>query len=105
TMLSPTGLRLIRITNAESYRMPEIGRYTYGKGHKLYSQYLREMFQRRLPLRAQRKSDVDDLVIPFLNLMSGAARLNAWGLDSEPVEVGAFVRRRVRLFLSGALDG
>jgi hypothetical protein len=35
--------------------------------------------------------------------MSGPARLNAWGLDVEPVDVEDFVRRRVRLFLTGAL--
>jgi AcrR family transcriptional regulator len=103
TMLSPTGLRLIRITNAESYRMPEIGRYTYGRGHELFAQYLRDLFRRRLPLDTEWTKDVEDLVTAFLNLMSGPARLNAWGLDVEPVDIDAFVRKRVRLFLSGTL--
>jgi AcrR family transcriptional regulator len=103
TMLSQTGLRLIRITNAESYRMPEIGRFTYGRGHELFAQYLRDLFRRRLPLDSERAKDVEDLVSAFLNLLSGPARLNAWGLDVEPVDIEAFVRKRVRLFLSGAL--
>jgi AcrR family transcriptional regulator len=100
TMLSQTGLRLIRITNAESYRMPEIGRHTYGRGHELCAQYLRDLFRRRLPPG----SDIEDLATAFLNLMSSPARLNAWGLDPGPVDVDAFVRKRVGLFLKGALS-
>lgn len=103
TMLSPTGLRLIRITNAESYRMPEIGRYTYGRGHELFARYLRDLFARKLPRQAETPGDIEDLVTAFVNLMSGPARLNAWGLDAGPVDVDSFVRRRVRLFLVGAL--
>lgn len=103
TMLSETGLRLIRITNAESYRMPEIGRYTYGRGHQLFAAYLRDLFRRRLPVEAEADKDVEDLVTAFLNLMSGPARLNAWGLDAEPIDVDEFTRKRVHLFLCGAL--
>lgn len=103
TMLSPTGVRLIRITNAESFRMPEIGRETYGRGHELFARYLRDLFTRRLPAAARTDADVEDLVTAFLNLISGPARLNAWGLEAAPVEVDDFVRRRVRLFLAGAL--
>jgi AcrR family transcriptional regulator len=103
TMLSRTGMRLIRITNAESYRMPEIGRHTYGRGHELFAQYLRDLFRRRLPPDDTPDGDIEDLVTAFLNLISGPARLNAWGLEAAPVDVDAFVRKRVRLFLCGAL--
>jgi AcrR family transcriptional regulator len=103
TMLSQTGLRLIRITNAESYRMPEIGRYTYGRGHELFARYLRDLFGRRLPIEPGTDRDIEDLVTAFLNLISGPARLNAWGFEVEPVDIDTFVRKRVRLFLSGAL--
>lgn len=101
TMLSQTGQRLIRITNAESYRMPEIGRYTYGRGHELFAAYLHDLFRRRLGESARRVGGIEDLVTAFLNLMSGPARLNAWGLEAEPVDVDDFVRKRVRLFLGG----
>jgi TetR/AcrR family transcriptional regulator, mexJK operon transcriptional repressor len=104
TMLSPTGLRLIRITNAESYRMPEIGQYTYGRGHELFAQYLRDLFGRRLSVDAE-PTEIEDRVTAFLNLISGPARLNAWGFDAEPVDVEHFVRKRVRLFLYGAFGG
>ena len=103
TMLSPTGVRLIRITNAESFRMPEIGRETYGRGHELFARYLRDLFARRLPAVERTDAEIEDLVTAFLNLISGPARLNAWGLEAASIEVEGFVRRRVRLFLAGAL--
>jgi AcrR family transcriptional regulator len=103
TMLSEAGLRLIRITNAESYRMPEIGRFTYGKGHQLIAQYLRGLFERRMLADAGSARDIDDLVTAFLNLISGPARLNAWGLDTDGVDIADFVGKRVGLFLHGAL--
>ena len=101
TLLSPAGLRLIRITNAESFRMPEIGRHTYGKGHAMIAVYLRDLFGRRLGDGRSAPADIDDLVTAFLNLMSGPARLNAWGLDAEPIDVTSFVGCRVSLFLDG----
>jgi TetR/AcrR family transcriptional regulator, mexJK operon transcriptional repressor len=103
TMLSPTGVRLIRITNAESFRMPEIGRETYGRGHELFARYLRDLFARRLFAANRTRADIEDFVTAFLNLISGPARLNAWGLDAAPIAIDEFVRRRVRLFLAGAL--
>lgn len=105
TLLSPAGLRLIRITNAESFRMPEIGRHTYGKGHAMIAVYLRDLFERRLRAGGHEREDLDDLVTAFLNLMSGPARLNAWGLDAEPIDVAGFVARRVSLFLDGVRGG
>lgn len=104
TMMSDVALRLIRITNAESYRMPEIGRFTYGRGHQLIADYLRDLFQRRIMPNTGPGTDLEDLVTAFLNLMSGPARLNAWGLEVEPVNVDVFVNRRVHLFLRGALE-
>ncbi len=103
TMLSHTGLRLMRITNAESFRMPEIGRETYGRGHELFAGFLRDLFKRRLCTGACADGDIEDLVTAFLNLISGPGRLSAWGLAVEPVDVDEFARRRVRLFLAGAL--
>jgi TetR/AcrR family transcriptional regulator, mexJK operon transcriptional repressor len=103
TMLSHTGLRLMRITNAESFRMPEIGRQTYGRGYELFAGFLRDLFKRRLCNKASPDDDIEDLVTAFLNLISGPGRLSAWGLGAEPVNVDDFARRRVRLFLGGAL--
>jgi hypothetical protein len=47
----------------------------------------------------------DDLATAYLNLLSGPARINAWGLAEEPIDVDAFVCARVKLFLHGVLPG
>jgi AcrR family transcriptional regulator len=104
TLLSPAGLKLIRITNAESYRMPEMGTYTYRRGHRLIASHLAELFRRRIPFDASAPPDFEDLATAFLNLMSGPARVTAWGLDGEGLDVEEFVQRRVKLFLHGVLQ-
>lgn len=103
TLMSPAGLRLIRITNAESFRMPEIGDYTYRRGHAQIGHYLSDLLRRRIYADDPSPPDLDDLATAYLNLLSGPARVNAWGLDGEPIDIEGFVRRRVRLFLHGVL--
>lgn len=102
TLISPAGQRLIRITNAESYRLPGMGEYTYWRGHRLIARYLVELFGRRIPFEAAAQPDFEDLATAFLNLLSGPARVTAWGLDGQEIEVEQFVQRRVKLFLHGA---
>ena len=103
-LMSPAGLQLIRITNAESYRMPEIGAYTYQHGHLRIAQFLTDLFQRRLFPNANGALNLGDLPTSFLNLMSGPARRNAWGIDEEHFDLELFVHQQVRLFLRGALS-
>jgi TetR/AcrR family transcriptional regulator, mexJK operon transcriptional repressor len=102
TLMSPAGLQLIRITNAEAYRMPEIGAYTYQRGHRQIAQYLSDLFRRRIFAGADPLPDLDDLATTFLNLMSGPARRSAWGMDDE-IDLERFIRQRVALFLRGVL--
>ena len=47
-IMSPAGIRLLRITNTESYRMPDIGAYTYRRGTAQTIAYLVDLFERRL---------------------------------------------------------
>jgi len=103
TLMSPAGLRLIRITNAESFRMPEIGEYTYRRGYAQIGHYLTDLLRRRVFAGDPASPDLDDLATAYLNLLSGPARINAWGLDAEPIDIDGFVRCRVRLFLHGVL--
>jgi AcrR family transcriptional regulator len=103
TLISPAGQRLIRITNAESYRMPEMGEHTYHRGHRLTADHLVDLFSRRIPFDAAAPPDFEDLATAFLNLLSGPARVTAWGLDHEGFDIEEFVRRRVKLFLHGVL--
>lgn len=103
TLLSPAGLRLIRITNAESYRMPEIGAELHQGGRRQIAGYLADLFGRRIYAGAAAPAELEDLATTFLHLMSGPARLTAWGLEPDLPDVEAFVRSRVKLFLHGAL--
>lgn len=103
TLMSPAGLKLIRITNAESYRMPEIGEYTYKRGHQQIGRYLTDFFRRRIFGETDPLPDLDDLATAFLNLMSSPARVHAWGLETDEIDVEEFIRRRVKLFLHGVL--
>ncbi|MBW8753951.1 MAG: TetR/AcrR family transcriptional regulator [Sphingomonadales bacterium] len=103
TLMSPAGLRLIRITNAESFRMPEIGDYTYRRGHAQIARYLTDLLRRRIFAGDPAPPDLDDLATAYLNLLSGPARRDAWGLDEKPIDIDSFVRSRVKLFLHGVL--
>lgn len=103
TLMSPVGLQLIRITNAESYRIPEIGVYTYKHGQERIAQHLTDLFRRRIFGDGTERAELDDLATTFLNLMSGPARRSAWGIDREDVDVERFVRQQVHLFLHGVL--
>ena len=94
---------LIRITNAESYRMPEIGAYLYGRGSRQIVLYLTDLLHRRVNPDPEQLPDLNDLATAFLNLMSAPARLDAWGFGVDEADVDRFVRQRVKLFLRGVL--
>ncbi len=102
-MMSPAGLRLIRITNAESYRMPEIGAYIYNQGGRQIILHLSDLFRRRMAPDPTDMPDLEDLAMTFLNVMLGPARLNAWGLVPDAAAVEKLTRQRLRMFLLGAL--
>ncbi|RYE52025.1 MAG: TetR/AcrR family transcriptional regulator, partial [Hyphomicrobiales bacterium] len=99
TLMSPAGLQLIRVANAESYRMPEIGAYAYHHGQERTARFLTELFERRI-FQGQ-PHGLGDLATTFLNLMSGPARRTAWGLEGDDVDLDRFVRQQVHLFLHG----
>jgi TetR/AcrR family transcriptional regulator, mexJK operon transcriptional repressor len=101
-MMSPAGLRLLRITNTESYRMPEIGTYSYKRGTGQTIAFLVELFGRRLPPDAE-LADPEEVALAFLNLILGEARAVAWGMEIDPGQIDRHARFRVRLFLRGIL--
>ena len=102
-LMSPAGLRLIRIVNAEAFRLPEIVEQAYRRGHGQIAVHLADLFRRRLAVRAELGMDFDELSMVFLNLMSGPARRNAWGLEEDNIDVENFICQRVQLFLYGIL--
>jgi hypothetical protein len=83
--------------------MPEIGEYTYQRGHRQIAGYLSNLFRRRLYPEGSVLPDLDELATVFLNLLSGPARVNAWGLEGDQIDIERFIVERVRLFLHGAL--
>lgn len=102
-VLSPAGLRLLRLTNAESVRMPEISTYSVRRGTDPTKEYLSDLFHRRLDVTTE---DADAAGHGFLNLVVGGLASNAaWGMTVEPEDVGRHVRFSVHLFLHGLLAG
>ncbi|HEX4375535.1 MAG TPA: TetR/AcrR family transcriptional regulator, partial [Steroidobacteraceae bacterium] len=102
-IMSPAGLRLMRITNAESSRMPEIGVYTYQNGTGRTIDYLADLFRRRVELPYQLE-DPQEAAVAFLYLVvSGPPTMTAWGMKVDPSDIDRHTRYCVHLFLHGLL--
>jgi AcrR family transcriptional regulator len=101
TLMSPAGLRLIRISNTESFRLPEMAEFTDQRGHRKIADYLCDLFTRRLPEAVVQAGSAQTLVTAFLDLISGPARRSAWRWEREQVDIEQFIRHRVGIFLNG----
>jgi AcrR family transcriptional regulator len=100
-VMTPTGLRMLRITNAESGRMPEIGRYTYQRGTERTMEYLADLFRRRADGATV---DADAAAFAFMNLVvAGLPVTAAWGVEMDRTTIERHTRYAVRLFLHGFL--
>lgn len=98
-VLQPAGLRLMRLTNAESVRMPEISVENVRLGTEPTLTYLAELFGRRGGLE---RGQALDAAQAFLNLIvAGPANSAAWGIDLDMAAVKSQTRFGVRLFLNG----
>ncbi len=102
-IMNPAGVRLLRITNTESYRMPDIGAYAYRRGTQQTIDFLVDFFTRRVPLSGDASSDPQEVALAFLNLALGEARSTAWGMSIDADVIDRHARFRVHLFLSGLL--
>ena len=101
TLMSPAGLRLIRISNAESFRLPEMAEFTDQRGHRPIAEYLCDLFARRLPAAVDQAGGAQTLVTVFLDRLSGPARRSAWRWERDQVDIEQFIRHRVDIFLNG----
>jgi TetR/AcrR family transcriptional regulator, mexJK operon transcriptional repressor len=100
-LMRPAGLRLLRITNAESGRMPEIGAYTYQHGTGPTIAYLTDLFRRRIAIGTE-FADAEEAAFAFLYLVvSGPPTMTAWGVALDEAAVDRHTRYSVRLFLHG----
>lgn len=104
-VLSPAGLRLLRLTNAESVRMPEIASDNVMRGTTPTLEYLADLFRRRLTPRGGDFAEAEDAAGAFLNIVVGGPASNAaWGMRIDPEQVERHTRYSVHLFLHGLLD-
>ncbi len=102
-IMSPAGLRLLRLTNAESGRSPEIGAYNVQQGTEPTIEFLAELFARRLSSEGKGLLDPRDAAEGFLHLVTGPGIDAAWGLQRDEAALARHIRSSVRLFLHGAL--
>jgi AcrR family transcriptional regulator len=103
-ILSPAGLRLLRVTNAESGHMPEIGAYTVQQGTEPTIAFLADLFRRHIGRDGEGFPDAEDAAEAFINLVvGGPAIAAAWGVVRDKAAIDRRVRYSVRWFLHGLL--
>jgi AcrR family transcriptional regulator len=104
-VLSPAGLRLLRLTNAESVSMPEIAMENVRLGTEPTLFYLADLFRLHLGGAERDFAEAEEAAQAFLNLVVGGPASNAaWGKRFEPSTVERHIRFSVRLFLHGVSD-
>lgn len=108
-IMSPAGLRLMRLTNAESGRMPEIGACNVLSGTQPTIAYLADLLTRRIGGGGEGDGTLPEAETAgeaFLSLVNGPALTAAWGVPVDAAAVDRHTRYAVRLFLHGLLaDG
>ena len=103
-ILSPAGLRLLRLSNAVSVSMPEIAAANTRMGTEPTLTYLADLFRRRLLPGDAPEAEADEAALAFLHLVvGGPASTAAWGVEFDEAAIDRHTRYCVRLFLHGAL--
>jgi TetR/AcrR family transcriptional repressor of mexJK operon len=103
-IMSPAGLRLMRITNAESGRLPEIGAFAYQQGSAPTIAYLTDLIRRRIRPDDSEVAEPGEAAMAFLYLVvGGPASMSAWGVVLDDKTIDHRTRYCVRLFLHGLL--
>lgn len=103
-ILSPVGLRLLRLSSAVAGRMPEIAAYNTRIGTEPTLAYLADLFRRRLLPADSSQLEADEAALAFLHLVvGGPASTAAYGMELRSEARNRHARYCVRLFLQGAL--
>lgn len=98
--LSPAGLRLQRIINAESFRFPEILQ-NYEDGAQPSIQFLVELFRRHAGRELGTLADpVFDATL-FLSMVAASSRIVVLGKEPDREAIMQRTEKCVRLFLDG----
>ena len=98
-ILTPAGLRLLKLTNAEAGRMPAMGEHSVRYGEDPIIAYLADLFKRRLPSGFGEATDAAEA---FLHLVvGGPANSAAWGVVRDKATIARQARLSIRIFLNG----
>lgn len=99
--LSPTGIRLSQITNAEAYRFPEIRRWVYEQGTAPALLFLADLLRRHAPGGTLDIKRSEDVALAYITMASGPARGVSLGDDFDQREMEDRINLYVTLFLEG----
>ena len=103
-LISRSGVRLLKITNAESARRPDISTYTYERGTGSTIAYLADLFRRRVGHDSGSNQEWSQAGTAFLDLVvGGPPRMAAWGITLSDEAIKDHISYSVRLFLYGLL--
>jgi TetR/AcrR family transcriptional repressor of mexJK operon len=103
-VVSPVGMRLQRILNAEAYRFPEIFEWATERGSRPMSVLLADLLRRHAALGRIEVESPEHAAIAFLSMVvGGPARLLQAGGRIDDARLEEMVGMAVRLFLRGAL--
>lgn len=101
-LLTPAGLRLLRLTNAVSGQMPEIGAFNVKLGTEPTLDYLAGLFGRHPGAPAMDGKHARLAASAFLNLVvGGPANAAAWGVETAEEDVKTYTRFSIGLMLHG----
>ncbi|PXW32763.1 TetR/AcrR family transcriptional regulator [Nocardia sp. 348MFTsu5.1] len=100
--MSPSGVQIQRILDAEAYQFPDISRLYYEQGTLPAIAYIAEVLERHAEAGAIEVDQPELLGNAFLSLVvSGLARGAIWGTALDEEEIEESIRFGVRLFLDG----
>ena len=101
--MTPEGLRLQRIINAESYRFPEIFTWSFERATRPVADHLEMVFTRATARGSLALDDPAMAARIFLSMaVSGPVRIIVSGNALDEAEISARISFAVRLFLNGA---
>ena len=103
-IMSPLGLRLFRLTNTVSERMPDIAVRNVRQGTEPTITFLADLFERQVNSKSQPFIDANEAAFAFIHLVvGGPSSMAAWGLQFDQDAIDRHACSSVKLFLRGLL--
>lgn len=103
-VMTPSGVRLQRIINIESYRFPEIFYWSYEYGAEPVIRFLAKLFDNEMKRGTLKLDDAELAASMFMTLVvSAPARMAMSGGELSRDELERRAKAAVHLFLEGAL--